>query len=531
MLSFLRQLRSRIDRWRLCLLCFVMVYAGLLLIDLAFKSMLWDEGAHFIGGLLLSRGQLERWVWTNSFYPPVFDLFTAAYFIVGGSASVFAGRLVGLTFSVLSIFMIYELANKMYGAKTALVSAVLFGVMPGIVWVSRMAMIESMLIFVFTLVMFFFFRWLQTNRERDRMIYTVAIAVGVAVKYQMLVLAPVIVLLCLFFWKRAYLKNELASFFKRPRVILTIVAATIVVVVVSAILISGLLSPWFYAIQVGTADKAVYSVRFPMPIYYFIEMPWPADNVHPISLLLYLADLAGLALFALRRKKQDKFLLLWFAVVYLVFTAIPNREWRYVTVLFPVLAISGASVIVAAYDKLQNVWRAAKSSLPRRRLAKFAAAMIIVFTVVGIAYSCFNAYSWVAEDHIQVPVEQATNYAAQSLNQNQSLMVACPLNYFNKQMVWFYLNAKVAHQNNVSQYPELAVDAYSPNFNVTEFIDLCEQNSTQYVLLYENKATKTYFNSTLTEQQVYGMLIGSGRFELQASVGTEPDRIFILKFK
>jgi len=236
-------------------------------------------------------------------------------------------------------------------------------------------------------------------------------------------------------------------------------------------------------------------------------------------------------LFGLRRKKQDKFLLLWFAVVYLVFTAIPNREWRYVTVLFPVLAISGASAIMAGLGKLQNIWQTVENSLSRRRLAKFGALMLVVFVVVGVAYSCSNAYSWVAEDHIQVPIEQATNYAALTLNENQSLMVACPLNYFNKQMVWFYLNAQVAHPNNVSQYPELAVDAYSPTFNVTEFVDLCEQNGTQYVLLYEYKVTQTYYDSTLTEQQVYDMIIGSGKFVLQASIGTAPDRIFVLKFK
>jgi 4-amino-4-deoxy-L-arabinose transferase-like glycosyltransferase len=530
-LSFLHKLTGRIDRWKLGLLCFVVIYVICLSINLAYKSIMWDEGEHFVGGLLMSRGQVERWIWTNSFYPPVFDLITGAFFIVGGGASVFAGRFVAVTFSALTILVIYAIANRMYGAKTALLSAIFFGVMPGVVWASRMAMIETLLMFIFSFAMFFFFRWLETNRERDQIIFTAAIVVGVAVKYQMLVLAPIIVIAGMFFWKRDYLKKEFSSYFRRPRIIFTIVVIGIAVVVVSAILISGLLGIWFYAIQFGTAEKAAYSIRYPLPIYYLIEMTWAANNTHPISPLLYVAGLAGIGLFSLRRKMPDKFLLVWFAVVYLIFTAIPNREWRYVTVIFPVLAIATASAIVVAYDKLQNIWRTTKFTFTRRGLAKFAAAMLIVFTITGVSYSSYNAYSWMERDQIQAPIEEATAYAAQDLSQNQSLMVVCPLNYFNKAMVWFYLNAETIHQNNVTQYPKFAVDAYVPDFNVTELIDLCEGNNTRYVLLYEYETPRTYYDSTLTAQQVYDILISTGRFTLQASIGTDPRRIFVMSFE
>ncbi len=147
--------------------------------------MQWDEVNHFTGGLLLVRGQLWQYVQTSSFYPPIFNLGTAAFFAVAG-ASVFVGRLVAVTFALLSILIVFFIARRMYGSPTALLSAVLFGVMPGVVWVSRMAMIETMLIFIFSLSMLFFFNWLRTNRERDRVLSIVALSVGVVVKYQML---------------------------------------------------------------------------------------------------------------------------------------------------------------------------------------------------------------------------------------------------------------------------------------------------------------------------------------------------------
>ena len=184
----------RLNKWTLCLIIFAVAYACILSINLSYSSMEWDEVSHFTGGFLLSKGQLSQWLLYNSYYPPAFDAVTAFYYLVGG-ASVFASRLVALTFSVLSLFVVYEIAKTMYGAKTALISTVFLGVMPGIVWASRMAMIETMLLFVFSTSMLFFYSWLTTYRDRELAIAVAAVAIGVTVKYQMLVVAPIIILL------------------------------------------------------------------------------------------------------------------------------------------------------------------------------------------------------------------------------------------------------------------------------------------------------------------------------------------------
>jgi hypothetical protein len=347
----------------------------------------------------------------------------------------------------------------------------------------------------------------------------------------MLAVVPILVLASmLVFGKRNYLKAEISRFLKLPRIVLVAVAAALAASLIYVLFTSGFINPWLYAIQVGTADKSLYSVRFPVPVFYLIEMTYPYSDVHPISLLLYALGLVGLGLLAYRRKPQDKFLLLWFTAVYVLFTLIPNRQWRYVTLVFPVLAVSASSLVVSACGRAQKVWLSAKSSLTRRSLARLAAALLIAVTAIGIFYSCADAYYWVKKDQIQVPVEQATAYAAQSLSPNQSIVVACPLNLFNKDMVWFYLNAKNPSPNQVWQYPELAVDSYTPNFNTTEFISLCQQRNVKYVFLYENRGTSSYFGTALTEQDVYNLLNGTIRFTLQVSLGTAPYRVFILSF-
>ena len=523
-------LHNRLDKWRLCLLVFAIAYGYVLTINLSYMSMEWDEAAHFTGGLLLSRGQVGQWVWTNSFYPPAFDVVTSIFFFFGG-VSVFAARFVSVTFSVISLLVIYEIANKMYNAKTALLATALFSVMPGIIWLSRMAMIETMLIFIFSLSMFFFFNWLTAGNQRDRIISFVALAIGVAVKYQMIVVVPIIMLVCMYFWKRDYLRADVKKYLQFPGISIILAVVAAMVVVVYALYSSGFMSTLLYAIQVGTADKAMYSVRYPLPVFYFIEMTWSNRFMHPVSLLLYLVALAGIGLFCYRRKFEDKFLLLWFAVVFMVFTLIPNREWRYVTIVFPVLAIATSSLLLSSFGKIQKFARTAKSQFARKWGTKLAAAGLIAFTVVGVSYSCVDAYTWIRGDQIQVPMEQAAEFAAQNLAQNQTLMVACPLNRFNKNMLWFYLNARTSrvNQNQTLQYPQLAVDAYTPTLKMTEFVSLCEENRVRDVLLYENGANR-YFNSTLTAQDVFDLLIETSRFTLQITFGTEPHRVFVFAF-
>jgi 4-amino-4-deoxy-L-arabinose transferase-like glycosyltransferase len=491
----------------------------------------WDEINHLTGGLLLMRGQVVQYFLTSSFYPPIFNLVTTGYFMVGG-ASVFTGRLVAVTFSALSLLAVYAIAERMYGAKTALLSAILLGIMPGIVWLSRIALIETMLVFVFSVSMLFFFRWLTTSRERDRIISIAALSVGVAVKYQMLVLVPIIMIAdMLMFGKRQYLKNEIAKLFKFPRIILTAIVVAVVAIVVFTVFATKLIDPWMFSILSGPAERNLYSARFPTPIFYLVEMTWPLSFAHPISIFLYITGLAGLALFVYRRKPQDKFLIVWFAVVYLVFTVIPNREWRYVTPLFPVLAISAASLITLGCAKLQKVWQSPNVNLSRRSLAKLSAIILVGLVAASAIYSCFDVYNWVIFDEFPVPIQEASDYALGSLRPDQSVAVACPLNLLNSEMVWFCLNAKAPIQSKVWQYPELAVDAYTPNFNATTFVDLCQQNKAASVLLYENGETNRYFNSTLTELDVLEMLNNTGRFTLQASFGSEPNKLFVLSFE
>jgi len=506
------------------------IYAFALLYNLGYMSIQWDEIPHLYGSQLLVRGQLREYMATYGYYPPLYDIVATGYFQIFG-VSAASGRLVAVTFSLLSIWIVFEFANRTYGPKIALVSSILLGSMPGFFWVSRMTMLETMLVFFFSLSMFFFFNWIRVHKDKALILSCFALGVGFLAKYQIAV-AGIIMIASILILCRDRLRANLTKFLIVPIIAIAIVVPWLVILYqMNGVSKFGEL---LYVVQEGGQDRALYSRRFPAPIFYLIEMTWPFPDVpvHPISLPIYILGLLGLGLWAYRRKTEDKFFLIWFITVYVFFTLIPNKQWRYVTPLFPVLAISAASFIMLAYGKAAEAWKKKQISLNKKRALKVAAGLFIILAATAVVYSGNDAYQMVARDQIHIPIEEATNYAADRMNQNESIMVVCATNFYNRDMVKFYLQAYEFRQNQVFQYPELPVDAFKPNFDVNELISLCEEHNVKYAFLYAYGGDFPYFNTTLTAMDVYQKLLNCSRFtdEYRVPVGNSSRAIAIFSF-
>lgn len=479
--------------------------------QLDYMSVQWDEMPHLYGGVLLSRGQTWDYMTTYAYYPPVFDLVTTGFFIIFG-ANQFAGRMVAVTFALLAVWLVFEFAKKTYGEKNALLASVLLGTMPGVFWLSRVTMLETMLIFFFTIVMFAFYSWLSKSSSYRALVFSgLALGIGVLAKYQIIV-AALAMLLCVLFLARKRLKINLAKF----------VLILVVVVLVVA--------PWFvtiyhyngmtkfetiqYVMSEGGQDRPAYSNRFqPVPVFYLVEMTWPFNDiaVHPISLPIFILGLCGLGLFAYRRSKQDIFFLTWFLVVYVFFTVIPNRQWRYVTPLFPIIAISAACFVMFLYGKVRG-WEPQQVGIRGQRLKKLAAATFIAIIACAVAFSSYNAYEMTVRDQIHIPVQEATAYLAGNMTPNQSAVLVCAFNLLNQDMFRFYLPSNMSSQQ-IWQYPALAVDAFTPNFDIDEFVRLCVERNVKYIILFDWGPHTEFFNTTLDYTQVQRQIFESGRFD------------------
>ncbi|HIJ08935.1 TPA: phospholipid carrier-dependent glycosyltransferase [Candidatus Bathyarchaeota archaeon] len=519
---------DKFGKWRLALLIFTIIYAALLLLDLGYMWIQWDEMPHLYGGLLLSRGQTHEYLTTYGYYPPLYDFVTTGYYRLL-EVSVFSGRLAAVTFSIASIWVVFEFANRFYRPQIALLSSVMLATMPGFFWASRAAMLETTLVFFFSLSMFFFLTWIKTKKDISLVLGCLSLGIGFLAKYQ-IVVAGIVLLVCIPLLFKDKLRMKYAKFLLVPIIAVAVVVPWVAVLYQSSGTID--FGEIIYAMRVGGEDRAQYSGRFAAPIFYLVEMTWPFNDipVHPISLPIYLLGLLGLGLFAWRRKTEDKFLLIWFVVVYVFFTLIPNKQWRYVTPLFPVLAISAAGLVFFAYRKISEALKKENTSLNRKRLLKAASVLLVILTISSIAYSSYNAYQMVARDQIHIPIEEATNYAIQNMKENESIVVLSPFNLYNGDMVRFYLQASEPRSNQILQYPELPVDSFTPDFNMTALTMICQEKNVKYLLLYEYGGNLPYFNSNLTAMDVYIQLIQTGRIACEHRVGNSPRTITIFAF-
>ncbi len=516
-----------LNKWRYTFLGFALAYTIILLWNLTNSPIQWDEVSHLNGGSFLYWGLYDKFV-HSAFYPPLFDVATFFSFKLFG-VCLFAARLVPVVFSVLSLWMVFELVHSMYDGKTALLSVSFLAIMPAYFWLSQMALLETMLLFFVTLSLLCFYKWLVTQKDKMLVFSGLALGLGLLTEYQMIV-AAIIILLSILFLARNQLKLAVKKFS------LTLAAAILVVipwiVIAYEVYAQQILSQWLYALQVGNPERSVYSDRFPIPLFYLVEMVWPYDTFHPISIFLYAAGLAGLVFLAWRRKTPDKYVLIWFLTILIFFTLISNREWRYVLSLFPTIAIAAAVGVFALQGKIADAWKR-QGGDSRKRFFKAASVLLIVSVAGAMAYSIYDTYDYLSVYNIDIRIDEATDYAMANIAANKSIMVLCPFNFFSRDMVRFYLWEDGDNNILTVQYPRLPVDTYTPTFNISEFIQECKRFNVEYVFTYEFGGTVPYYNTTLNLQQIYQQLYTSGNFTHisdNATFGANPRRIFILTF-
>ncbi len=512
------------DKWRVLLLIFLTVYCVLLLQNLAAMTIQWDESGHLLGGVLILHGHFGSYMTTDAFYPPLNDLIEAVYFAVAGP-SVFVGRLVAVTFVIIALVTIFEFTRKIYGARTAFLSAVLLGTMPGLIWVSRVAILDTALLFFYSATMFLFFMWLQTHKDRYLLLSGLALGVGFLAKYP-IVITVIPMLVSIFLFGKDYMKQRLT---KLP--LLLLIACSIAVPWIITLYQTNTIytiNQWIVVMN----TQIPQNLNVPTPLYYLVAMVWPYGTVHPISFIIYGFGLAGLGFMVWRHNPADKFLLIWFVTAYVFFSSIGQTQWRYIFPVFPVLAIAAANLITLIYGKAESLWKKQGSSLKRVRLGKISAVALIFVTVFAVVYSGVEAYNWIEADSVfDLPLTQTAQYMAGRLDANESMVVLCPINVFNANTMRFHLYAaNNGIEVNVLQYPNLAVDVNKPNFDTTELINNCKSENVKYLVLFEYGEIFPYHDSTLTAQQVCNMLNETKSFTLQTSFGSYPQKIFVYSF-
>ncbi|MFA5572683.1 MAG: hypothetical protein WDA42_06210, partial [Candidatus Bathyarchaeia archaeon] len=157
-------------------------------------------------------------------------------------------------------------------------------------------------------------------------------------------------------------------------------------------------------------------------------------------------------------------------------------------------------------------WQPRSICINSTRLRKIVSTLFIIIIVGTITYSCYNAYEMTERDQINIPTKEATAYLSNHLNADESAVLVCSFNLLSQDMFRFYLPSNMSWTQ-IWQYPSLAVDAFTPDFNITEFVELCQERNVKYIILYDYGSHNQFFNTSLDYFQIQQMIFETGRFD------------------
>ncbi|MGA2682853.1 MAG: glycosyltransferase family 39 protein [Candidatus Bathyarchaeia archaeon] len=470
----------------------------------------WDEAGHLDNGLFLKLGMYKQFS-SNLFYPPLYDFLTFLFYNIFG-VSVVSARLIDALFSVLLLWAVFEFTYKVYDGQTALLGSIFLSLMPGYFYASHLAMLDIAMTFFFVLAIFFCYLWLQTHKDRMLILIGLILILGFLVKYQV-----VVALLVMFFTVLFFGRSQLKRPFSR-KIYIVVILVLLVAAAYFVYSFQRYVGMWLSVMGMDTTGGAI------KPFYYLTEMNSIYPTIHPISLLMYISGFLGLGLFAIRRQKPDKLLLIWFITVVVFYTLVNNKSWRYALPLFPVLAVSAAVFVTVTFTKLRG--------LNRRALAKVGASMLIVFTCLSLFYSVNDTVYWINFDKAPFALEKAVVYAIAHDSGNQSITVLCPDNYFSKGIVDFYLLKDGGSQIHAYAYPWSRI--IDPTFNISTLISRCKEYNVKFLFTTETGGNHlAYFNQTVTLMDIYAQLYSSNNFTHvtpEQTFGQSPRSIYILDF-
>jgi len=110
-------------------------------------------------------------------HPLLFQSILSLDYRLGGVSPV-AGRLPSVAFGMATVWLTYAIGARLYGRRVGVLAALLIGVMPYTVLLSRQILLDGPMAFFSTLSLYLLIRFVQT--ERAAWLYAAAAALGLA---------------------------------------------------------------------------------------------------------------------------------------------------------------------------------------------------------------------------------------------------------------------------------------------------------------------------------------------------------------
>jgi 4-amino-4-deoxy-L-arabinose transferase-like glycosyltransferase len=295
-----------------------------------------DEGLHAVTSKeMVVSGD---WVTTKfngeNFYdkPVLFNWLVALSFEALGFTEL-AARLPAAILGLGCVIVTYLLGRKMYDPVTGFVSGMILATSPEFIILSRAVVHDISLVFFVTLALFFFYRGCTSERHRKLYfpLFYAALACAVLAKGPVGIILPgmIIAIFLTLTGKLRFIKE------------LQIPLGTVIVFAVAA--------PWYILISLRNSDYLDYFVKLNFsyffsskvahsrPVYYYI--PILLGGFSPWSFFLPLAFIHAFWRPFRRVDERALFLFLWFAVIFLFFSAASSKLGTYILPSFPAASL------------------------------------------------------------------------------------------------------------------------------------------------------------------------------------------------
>ncbi|MDE1840550.1 MAG: phospholipid carrier-dependent glycosyltransferase [Thaumarchaeota archaeon] len=375
--------------------------------------------------------------------------------------------------AVADTFLIYKIAGKRYGQKVALVSAVLFSVMP-ISWIFRRILLDSILLPFLLLSI-----WTALQSKNSKHITGLVLLSGICLGLAVFTKIP------------AFTTIPLVGgiiFFSNTKRFKLLALWIIPVILIPSLwpvqsIEAGHFNYWMHDVfyfqthRVGGADLNVISKEF--------------ADMDPV---LFGLGIAGIGFAVIRR---DYLILGWFApfVVFLYF--IGYNQYFYWIPVIPVMCIAAGVLITKSFEKI-----------PKRKISKDG---MIVFVLGICAFGMIGLVQLISTDMTSAEYSATSFVVNQSIG-NDTTILASPT------YTWIFSN--VFHKNNVPlDYSQILFEPinttkvvlvadphYMVDFNRgRQIVDM--YNSTQLVATFDDDISK-YFTDHYPYQSLRSTVEG-----------------------
>jgi hypothetical protein len=339
---------------QLIFICFLMIF--LYTTDISKGELFYnnDETRHAFTGVfihdLIRDLPLNPLQYTYEYYaqypalgiiqwPPFFYFVESIFYFVFGISAV-SGRMAILFFALIGIIFWYKLVLKIYNKKKAFFSSILLLTCQPILLFSKVIMLEIPALTLSIVSIYYFISYIIDNKKKD--VYMCLIFLALSTLTKQSAIFPM-----LLFFIYLIIHNKFNIVFRKD-------------VILSGCIFAVLTIPYYiYASSFGSMSKSVFSgsdsqvgrlYHLDTYMYYIKTLP---GQVGWIILILFFFSI--LQIIKKNKIKKNSLPIVWILVCYAVFTAISDKDPRYIIYWIPPIVLLAVCFIDSITFKSRQI--------------------------------------------------------------------------------------------------------------------------------------------------------------------------------